>query len=55
MSWVLADAIRAIEASATDGIAVCDDGRYTGVITAGDLVELEEVIDRTSAGGGEAQ
>lgn len=48
IDWLLADAIHAIEDAATDRIAVCDDGRFLGVITAADLVELDEVLDRTS-------
>lgn len=53
ITWVLADAIHAIEDAATDRIAVCADARFLGVITAADLVELDEVLDRTSrpAGG----
>lgn len=47
MNWVLGEAIRAIEDSAVDRIAVCDNGTFIGVITAADLVELDEVLDRT--------
>ncbi len=38
MNWVLGEAIRAIEDSAVDRIAVCDNGTFIGVITAADLV-----------------
>lgn len=48
VTWLLADAIHAIEDAATDRIAVCDHGTFVGVITAADLVELDEVLDRTS-------
>jgi CIC family chloride channel protein len=44
--WVMADAIRAIEDSGVDRIAVCDAGQFIGVITAADLVELDEVLER---------
>lgn len=47
MAWLLADAIRAIEESPSDRIAVCDDSTFIGVITAADLIELDEVLDRT--------
>jgi predicted transcriptional regulator len=47
MGWVLGDAIRAIEEANSDRIAVCDSGVFVGVITAADLVELDEVLDRT--------
>ncbi len=48
IDWLLADAVRAIEDAATDRIAVCDHGTFIGVITAADLVVLDEVLDRTS-------
>ena len=47
LDWLLADAIRAIEEADTDRIAVCDQGAFIGVITAADLIELDEVLDRT--------
>jgi predicted transcriptional regulator len=48
MTWVLGDAVRAIEDAGSDRIAVCADGSFIGVITAADLIELDEVLDRTS-------
>ena len=48
VTWLLADAIHAIEDAGTDRIAVCDHGTFVGVITAADLVQLDEVLDRTS-------
>ncbi len=47
-NWLLGDAIHAIEESATDRIAVCDHGTFLGIVTAADLVALDEVLDRTS-------
>jgi CIC family chloride channel protein len=51
MSWLLGDAIRAIEECGSDRIAVCDNGCFVGVITAADLVELDEILDRTENSG----
>lgn len=51
LDWLLSDAIRALDESGSDRIAVCDDGRFVGVITAADLVELDEVLDRTDGAG----
>lgn len=48
LDWTLADAIRAIDDAATDRIAVCDHGTFVRMITSADLVELDEVLDRTS-------
>jgi CIC family chloride channel protein len=45
VSWLLSDAIRALEDAALDRIAVCDDGRFVGVITSSDLVQLDQVLD----------
>jgi CIC family chloride channel protein len=48
-SWVLADAIRAMERASTDRVAVCgpDGEAFIGIVTANDLVQLEEILDRT--------
>ncbi len=46
--WILRDAVVAMEEAGTDRIAVCNDGRYVGVITAGDLVRLDDILDRES-------
>jgi CIC family chloride channel protein len=45
--WLLADAIRAMESADADRLAVCDDDRFIGVITAADLVRLDEILDAT--------
>ena len=37
-------AVREMEAHDTDRLAVCDDDRYIGTITANDLVQLDEVL-----------
>jgi CBS domain-containing protein len=46
LAWTLGQAMHAMEDSATDRIAVGDHGAFVGVITAADLVELDEVLDR---------
>jgi CIC family chloride channel protein len=48
VTWVLGDAIRALDDAASDRIAVCDHDTFIGVITAADLIELDEVLHRTS-------
>jgi predicted transcriptional regulator len=47
-SWLLGDAIRAMEESGTDRLAVCDGPVFVGVITAADLVQLDDVLERTN-------
>lgn len=48
MTWSLSEAIRALEGAGSDRIAVCTEGTFVGVITAADLVGLDEVLDRTA-------
>src|SRR5690606_34208672 len=47
-TWLLGDAIQALTQSASDRIAVCDDGRFVGMVTATDLVELDELLEAMS-------
>lgn len=49
--WLMVDAIKTMEASDSDQLAVCDDGRYVGVISSADLIHLGEVLDQTGRGG----
>jgi len=45
--WLLSEAIQAMETADSDRLAVCDAGRFIGVITAADLVRLDEILDAT--------
>ena len=45
--WLLADAIRAMDRAGSDRLAVCDGGQFIGTISASDLVQLDEILDRT--------
>jgi CIC family chloride channel protein len=55
-SWSLRDAVTAMDAAASDRLAVCDDGRFVGIITANDLVQLHDLLgterERRDDGGG---
>jgi CBS-domain-containing membrane protein len=44
-SWALRDAIQAMDDADTDRMAVVGDGRYVGVITAADLIQLDEILE----------
>lgn len=44
LSWTVADAIRAMEEADADRLAVCDGPRFVGVVTADDIVELDEIL-----------
>jgi CIC family chloride channel protein len=43
-SWPLRDALEVMDEAGTDRLAVCDDGRFVGVITAADIVRLDEIL-----------
>ncbi len=45
--WLLAEAISAMEDADADRLAVCRDDRFIGVVTASDLVRLDEILDVT--------
>jgi CBS domain-containing protein len=45
--WLLADAIRAMDQVGADRLPVCDGDQFIGTISAGDLVQLDEILDRT--------
>ena len=49
-TWVVSDAIRAMEAAGVDRLAVCDGERFVGVIGAEDIVRLEEILRESTAG-----
>jgi CIC family chloride channel protein len=46
-STPLRNAIRAMDAAGLDRLAVCDDDRFVGVITAAGLVQLDELLEQT--------
>jgi CBS domain-containing protein len=43
-SWPLRDALEVMEGAGTDRLAVCEDGHFVGVITAADIVRLDEIL-----------
>ena len=46
--WTVADAIRAMEEADADRLAVCDDGRFAGMISAEDIVRLDDILRASS-------
>ena len=53
LTWVVRDAVTAIESAGTDRIAVVDGDRYVGVITASGLLELDALLEQLGTDGGE--
>lgn len=47
LSWTVSEAVRAMQAADVDRLAVRDEGRFVGVVTASGIVELRELLDRT--------
>ena len=47
ISWTLGDALRALERADVDRLAVLDDGAYLGVVTTGEILKLDEVLEAT--------
>jgi CBS domain-containing protein len=47
LAWTLGQAIEALEAAGADRLAVVDGERFVGVLSSSDLVQLDEVLDRT--------
>lgn len=45
-SWLLADAIRTMEDADVQLLAVCDGPTFVGTISAGDIVNVGEILDR---------
>ncbi len=49
-SWTLRDAVAAMDSAHTEVLAVTDsDGGFVGVVTADDIVRLDEILDETGA------
>ncbi len=44
-TWLLRDAIHAMDRAGTDRLAVVVDDRFVGVITAAGLVQLDEILE----------
>ncbi len=47
VSWTLGEALRALEAADTDRLAVLDGGAYLGVVTTGEILKLDEILEAT--------
>jgi CIC family chloride channel protein len=44
--WQVGDALRAMEQADVDRLAVLDDDRFLGVVTASEVVRLDEILER---------
>jgi CBS domain-containing protein len=52
VDWTMGRAIRAMEEADADRLAVCDGDQFAGVISASDVVRLEEILERTNPAPG---
>ncbi|QXC59650.1 chloride channel protein [Aquihabitans sp. G128] len=47
VGWSLGTAVRAMEEADTDRLPILDDGRYVGLVTTGEILKLDAILDRT--------
>jgi CIC family chloride channel protein len=47
VGWSLGDAVRAMEAADVDRVPVLDDGAFVGLVTMGELLKLDSILDTT--------
>lgn len=47
VTWTLGEALRALEAADTDRLAVLDQGAYLGVVTTGEILKLDDILQAT--------
>jgi CIC family chloride channel protein len=49
ITWLVRDALAAMESAGTDMLPIVDgDDRFVGVVTTDDILELDEILDRTA-------
>jgi CBS domain-containing protein len=49
LTWTLGQALATMEAADTDRLPVVDGDDYVGIITIGEILKLDEVLDMTEA------
>ena len=47
VSWSLGDAVRAMETADADRLPVLDEGTFVGLVTMGELLKLDSILDST--------
>ena len=45
VAWTLADAVAAMEAADLDRLPIIDDDRFVGVVTTGEILKLDSILD----------
>lgn len=51
VSWTLGEAVKAMEAADTDRLPILDGGKYVGLVTTGEILKLDAILDRTEHAG----
>lgn len=46
-SWTLGDALAALSSADSDRLAILDDHRYVGIVTTGEILKLDEILQLT--------
>ncbi len=47
VAWTLGDALRAMEEADTDRLPILGDGRYLGLVTTGEILKLDAILEQT--------
>ena len=48
VTWTLGQTLAALEEADIDRIAITDHGAFIGVVTTGELLKLDEILDQTT-------
>lgn len=51
LGWTLGAAVAAMEAADTDRLPILDDGRYVGLVTTGEILKLDAILERAETLG----
>lgn len=51
VAWTLGEALTALDRADTDRLAVVDQGGYVGIVTTGEMLKLDEILDVAEDGG----
>ena len=51
LDWTLRQAVHQMEQADTDRLVILDDGAFVGVVTTGEILKLDAILDRSEEPG----
>jgi CBS domain-containing protein len=51
LRWTLRQAARAMEEADTDRLVILNDDAFVGIVTTGEILKLDAILDRTEEPG----